>query len=158
AISLLARQAVSQTSDRQEGTVGAGAASQPQTLGDLARKGKQREQPDQSSSSVPANKTRVYSEDNVAAPRVDTSQAAKPNAQTPPAKQESKASAAKTPGAKAAIIMFKVEKSTVNRPSSTQVDWTIQNTSDEPTSRPYGPFTFTLTFNITGPCNYKKTT
>jgi hypothetical protein len=93
----------------------------------------------------------------VAAPHGGVSQTKKPDVTATPVNSETKPKATKLAGNKAAITMFKPEKSTVTRPSSTQVNWQIQNTSDYPTSPPYGPFTFTLTFTVTGPCNYNKT-
>jgi hypothetical protein len=153
ALGLFTQQVLAQTNDGA--ATGARSASQPQTLGDLARKGKQKEQ-DQAGGPAAASKPRVYTEDNVAAPRGGASQTTKPDTTTTP-NSETKPKTTKLVGNKAAIIMFKPEKSKVNRPSSTQVDWQIQNTSDQPTSPPYGPFTFTLTFTVTGPCNYRKT-
>jgi hypothetical protein len=154
ALGLSSHQLFAQTNDGA--AAGARSASQPQTLGDLARKSKQKQQ-DQAGNPAPANKPTVYTEDNVPAPRGGVSQSTKPDTTAPPAKPETKPQTMKLAGNKAAITMFKPERSTVTRPSSTQVDWQIQNTSDYPTSPPYGPFTFTLTFTVTGPCNYNKT-
>jgi len=159
AAGLFAKATLAQTSG-SGGTTAGGAATPGQTLGDLARKGKQKDQKDQqdqSNSSAPANKPKVYTEDNVGAVRGEVSQAANSAVQASPAKSESKLPAGKLAGNKAAITMFKVEKSTVHRPGSVSVDWQIQNTSDQPPSPPYGPFTFTLTFTVSGPCNYKRT-
>jgi len=156
---LFAKEALGQTSG-SGGTPAGGAATPGQTLGDLARKGKQKDQKDQqdqANSSAPANKPKVYTQDNVDAVRGEVSQGAQRSAQTPSAKSESKLPAVMLAGNKAAITMFKVEKSTVHRPGSVRVDWQIQNTSDQPPSPPYGPFTFTLTFTVSGPCNYKRT-
>jgi hypothetical protein len=157
AAGLFVHETVAQTSDSGKNAAGAGTTAQPQTLGDLARKSKQKDQQDQTNNSPPPDKPKVYTEDNLGAVRGEISQGAKPSTQTPSAKSESKPPAVNLVGNKAAITMFEVEKSTVKRPSSVRVNWQIQNTSDQRPSPPYGPFTFTLTFTVTGPCNYKST-
>ena len=142
------RSAVPQTQAAHDQT----SSSQPQSLGDLSRKQKQNGPETQPGSSTAPAEPHVYTEDNTASPRVDASQATKRGAEAPPANAEAKAPA--LPGGsspsktKASIVLFGLEKSKITRPGSSTVNWTVQNKSDHSAE-------FTLTYFVSGPCNYK---
>ena len=124
---------------------------QPESLADRARKAKGAGQ------TQSATKPKVFNQDNFSTtaspkltedPKSNAASAANSSASKSTATSSSAAAAA-PPVNKVDIMQFKPEKTTITRPGGSTVEWMIQNKSDHP-----GPVT--LTFIVTGPCNYKS--
>ena len=146
-----AASAAASAQDAQTGATGkATSQSQPESLADRARKAKAANQQTQSGA-----QPKVFNQDNFAT-TASTTPASSGKTESPASgvkPADGKSTAAGAPAAPAVdkvdILQLSPEKSSITRPGGSNVNWQIQNKSEHG-----GPIT--LTFTVTGPCNYKR--
>ncbi len=146
-----------QTTQAQNGnpphdsTTASETPSPPLSLADAARKAKLQNSTGQNNGQNTAAKPRVYTNDDLPASRPGPAQTSSTSTPSASAANGAKTStpAANTGAPNIVIIRFEPEKPTIRRPGGTQMNWMIENHSDH-------MVTPTVTFIVTGPCNYKS--